>query len=129
MISTIAQTVVLFAGLWLAGLGVWMFVRPVLALDVLKAMGSSPLIHFGEMALRTAAGFAFVVAAPQSRFPLTITVIGVFLIVTAVALTALPRRWHVAYSTAWAQRIPVIAVRMIAPVSIVAGGVLIWTMI
>lgn len=128
MLSTLAQALVVIVGLWLAGLGVWMFVRPVRALDVLKAMGSSPLIHFGEMALRTAAGFAFVVAAPQSRFPAAITVIGVFLIVTALALAIMPRRWHVAYSTAWARRIPVIAVRMIAPVSMVAGGVLIWTM-
>jgi hypothetical protein len=128
MLSTIAQVLVILSGLWLAGLGVWMFVRPAWALAALKGMGSGPLIHFGEMAFRTAAGFAFVVAAPQSRFPMAITVIGVFLIVTALALTVMPRRWHVAYSTAWARRIPVMAVRMIAPVSVIAGGLLIWTM-
>lgn len=129
MLSMVAQVLVILSGLWLAGLGVWMLVRPVQALDVLGAMGSSPTIHFGEMAARALVGLALVVASPQSRFPTAIMVIGVFLIVTAVALTVLPRRWHMAYSTAWARRIPVTAVRIIAPISMAAGGILIWTMI
>lgn len=128
MFAAISHALVVLAGLWLAGLGVWMLARPVQALNVLAAMGSSPTIHFGEMAVRALVGLALVVASPQSRFPTAITIIGVFLIVTALALTIMPRRWHLAYSTAWARRIPVMTVRLIAPVSILAGAVLIWMM-
>ncbi len=67
-----------------------------------------------------------VLAAAGSRYPLAVMVIGGFLIVSAVILLVLPRRWHAAYSTYWASRIPVPAVRLIAPLSWVMGGALIW---
>ncbi len=129
MISIAAQGLVVLAGLWLTGLGVWMTLWPGRALDVLGRMGSTPAIHFGEMGLRALIGVAFVVAASVSRFPMGMTVVGGFLIVTALILSLLPRRWHAAYSKGWARRIPSAAVRLIGPVSVVTGGGLIWTML
>lgn len=113
-------------GLWLIALSVFMLLAPRWALKALAAMGSTPAIHFGEMSLRLAAGAALIAAAAGSRFPEAIGLIGGFLIVSALVLMALPRRWHAAYSTWWAARIPSLAVRLIAPISIVAGGALIW---
>ena len=124
----VAQIVGLTAGLWLIGLGVWMGLRPRQALGVLAAMGSSPVIHFGEMAVRALIGAAIIGAAELSHAPLILTVFGGFLIVSALVLAVLPRRWHSTYSTWWAARIPVTAVRLIAPFSVVGGAALIWAL-
>ncbi|WP_420478180.1 hypothetical protein [Brevundimonas sp. FT23028] len=116
------------AGLWLVGLGVWMALRPRQALGVLAAMGGTPAVHFGEMAVRVLIGAALIGAAPPSHAPALLTVFGGFLIVSALALMLLPRRLHSAYSTWWAARIPAAAVRVIAPLSVAAGAALIWSL-
>ncbi len=126
MIATVSQGLVVVAGVWLIGLGVFMLVRPRQALVALSRMGGSPGVHIGEMAVRILVGAAMVLAAAGSRYPLAVMVIGGFLIVSAVILLVLPRRWHAGYSTWWASRIPVPAVRLIAPLSWVMGGALIW---
>lgn len=126
MIATVSQGLVVVAGVWLIGLGGFMLVRPRQALLALSRMGGSPSVHIGEMAVRILAGAAMLLAAAGSRYPLAVLGIGGFLIVSAVVLLVLPRRWHAAYSTWWASRIPVPAVRLIAPLSWVMGGALIW---
>ena len=128
MMATAAQYLSIVAGLWLMGLSLFMLAAPRQALKALAAMGGTPTVHFGEMAVRAAVGAALVVAATASRFPLVIALIGWFLIASAGVLVVLPRQWHAAYSTWWAQRIPITAVRLFAPLSLVAGGVLIWAM-
>ncbi|MFN4092362.1 MAG: hypothetical protein ACK4FG_05660 [Brevundimonas sp.] len=129
MITLASQWLAVGVGVWLIGLSLFMLVRPQASLAALAAMGGTPLIHFGEMALRIVAGAALVLASEGSRFPQGIALIGWFLIASAVVLIVLPRRWHAGYSTWWAKRIPVWAVRLSAVVSIIAGGVLIWALI
>lgn len=126
MIVTVSQWFAVLIGVWLIGLSLFMLLAPQRALGVLAAMGSTPLIHFGEMAGRIAAGFVLMLASVVSRSPQVINLIGAFLIVSAVVLMALPRRWHAAYSTWWAKRVPVWAVRVSAVFSITAGAALIW---
>ena len=129
MITLASQWFAIGVGVWLIGLSLFMLVRPQASLAALAAMGGTPLIHFGEMALRIVAGAALVLAAEGSSFPQGIALIGWFLIASAVVLIVLPRRWHAGYSTWWAKRIPVWAVRLSAVFSIIAGGVLIWALI
>ena len=129
MTSLASQWIAAGVGAWLIGLSLFMFVAPRHALKALAAMGGTPLVHFGEMALRIVAGAALVLAADGSRFPQAISLIGWFLTASAVVLMVLPRRWHAAYSTWWAKRIPVWTVRLSALFSMGAGGVLIWAMI
>jgi len=122
----LSQWICVGAGIWLIGLGVWMGVRPRQALAVLAAMGGSTLVHFGEMAVRALIGAAIIGAAAGSRAPLVLTLFGGFLIVSAAVLAILPRRWHSNYSRWWAARIPEVAVRVIAPLSLIGGAALIW---
>ncbi|MGQ3041483.1 MAG: hypothetical protein ACT6TH_01895 [Brevundimonas sp.] len=123
----LSQWICVAAGLWLIGLGIWMARRPRHALTVLAAMGGSPLVHFGEMAVRALIGAAIMGAAAGSRAPLVLTVFGAFLIVSAAVLAILPRRWHSSYSRWWAARIPEAAVRLVAPLSLIGGAALIWS--
>jgi hypothetical protein len=85
--------------------------------------------HFGEMAVRIAAGAVFIIAAPVTRIPAAYAFFGWFLVGSALVLVLLPRRWHASYSTWWADRISPPAVRIIAPISVIAGGLLIWTLL
>ena len=128
MIASIAQWCSVVAGLWLIGLGIWMMTRPHQALQVLNRMGGTPAIHVGEMSVRIAAGLVLLLAAERALYPTLIAVIGGFLVASAVVILLLPRRWHAAFSTWWAQRIPVRAVRLIAPLSCIMGVALIWVM-
>jgi len=127
--AVFAQWVVIAAGVWLIGLGLWMALFPRRALRTLAAMGGSTAVHFGEMITRLLVGAALAAAAALSRCPQAVLVVGGFLIVSALILMALPRRWHAGYSTWWAARIPILAVRLVAPFSVIAGAVLIWVMI
>ena len=129
MVATASQWLVVVAGLWLIGLGMFMLIQPRQALAALGQLGGSPSVHRGEMGVRILAGSAMVCAAAASRFPIAVTVIGSFLIVSAVVLLLLPRRWHSAYSTWWSRHIPVRAVRLIAPMSWAMGGALIWIVV
>jgi len=126
MVSAGSQWLFVLAGVWLIVLGVFMLFRPRLALDALGQLGGSAVVHVGEMLVRILAGTSLIFAAAASRFPVVITVIGSFLIVSAVVLLLLPRRWHAAYSTWWSRHISVAAVRVIAPMSWALGGALIW---
>ena len=128
MITTASQWLGFGVGVWLIGLSLFMLAAPHRSLRALAAMGGTPMIHFGEMAQRSLAGAVLMLAAAASRFPLALTLIGGFLIASAVVLMLAPRRWHAAYSTWWAARIPVWAVRFSAGLSILAGGVLIWAL-
>jgi hypothetical protein len=129
MFATASQWLVIVVGLWLIGLGGFMLIQPRQALRALGQLGGSPTIHIGEMAMRIIAGIAMVFAAAASRFPVAVSAIGSFLIVSALVLLLLPRRWHAAYSTWWSGRIPVAVVRLIAPMSWAMGWALIWIVI
>lgn len=129
MIGAISQGFTALVGVWLIGLGIFMLMRPHQALIALSRMGGSPAIHFGEMAVRILAGMAMISAADGSRFPVGVSVVGGFLVASAVVLIVLPRRWHAAYSIWWSRRIPVAAVRLIAPTSWAMGGALIWIVV
>lgn len=124
---SLSQTVIFLAGAWLIGVGVFMLLQPRQALATLARMGSSPAIHFGEMAARFATGGLLVLFAADTRAPTAITIIGAFLMISAVVLALLPRRWHSAYSIWWLRRIPVGAVRFFGPISWIMGAALIWT--
>ncbi len=125
MVAIVSRWFVVLAGVWLVGLGVFMAVKPRRSLAVLAAMGGSSRIHFGEMAVRALVGLTLIGAASVSRFPPVLTIFGAFLIVSALVIAMLPRRWHSTYSRWWAGRIPVWAVPCAGLLSVVGGVVLV----
>ena len=80
-----------------------------------------------ELGLRLAGGIVVAVAAAESRLPAILTAIGWFVVVSSIVLMMLPRPWHAAYSSWWAKRMPPLAVRLLAPFSVLAGGALIYS--
>ena len=126
MLASTSALLIAATGVGLAGLSVLILLAPERAIQALSRFGSTPLIHFGELSLRAVIGLILVVGASATRHPLAVTVIGGFLTASALVLMLLPRRWHARYSGWWAARIPVGAVRLLAPVSLLAGVALVW---
>ncbi len=126
MLASISAVLIAATGAALALLSVLILLAPSRALQALSRFGSTPAIHFGELSARAAIGLIFVIGAPATRHPWVVSLIGGFLVISAVVLMLLPRRWHARYSGWWAARIPIWAVRLLAPISLVAGAALVW---
>lgn len=126
MLASMFAFLIAATGTALAVLSVLILLAPGRALQALSRFGSTPTIHFGELSVRAAVGLVFVIGAPATRHPSVMAVIGGFLVVSALTLMVLPRRWHARYSSWWAARLPVWTVRLLAPISLFAGVALVW---
>ncbi|MBX9707794.1 MAG: hypothetical protein K2X61_07660 [Caulobacteraceae bacterium] len=126
MLASMFAFLIVATGTALVVLSVLILVAPGRALQALSRFGSTPTIHFGELSVRAAVGLVFVIGAPATRHPSVMAVIGGFLVVSALTLMVLPRRWHARYSSWWAARLPVWTVRLLAPISLFAGVALVW---
>jgi len=127
MLAEIARYGVIAAGLFLILAAGWMAVRPAACRAILSKMGSTPLIHYGEHAVRALGGLCLIGAAEASNAPLILTVAGAFIVVSSIVIALAPRRWHAAYAVWWAERLPLWAYPALAPVSLIGGAALIWS--
>lgn len=125
MLEAAPMAIVAAAGLYLMALGSTALVAPSRASHFLLGFASSPLKHYLELAIRFLVGGAFVLAAPQLRFPGVFGFIGWILVATTVGLLIFPWRWHHRF----ARRVVPVALRFlpaIGVVSAVLGGLLLW---
>lgn len=129
MLADIARYGVVAFGLFLILAGVWMLTRPTACRAILAKMGSTPLIHYGEHAVRALVGFCLIGAAEASKAPLILTVAGAFIVVSSIVIALAPRRWHAAYAAWWAERLPLWIYPALAPVSLIGGAALIWSVV
>jgi hypothetical protein len=130
-LPTAALIVVTAAGLWLAGVGALMAVRPGSALALMARMtasleAASWRVNLTEQGLRIVAGAALVVRAPASKLPLAFEVAGWLLVAVSVLILVLPVRWHGAYGRWWLGRLTAPAIRVLSPVPVLAGAGLIY---
>lgn len=125
MLASTFAVLIVMTGVALAVLSVLILIAPRRALHALSRFGSTPAIHFGELSVRAVIGGIFILGAAATRFPLAVALVGGFLVLSALMLMILPRRWHAAYSGWWAERIPVWGVRLLTPISLAAGALLV----
>lgn len=116
-----ALIIVIAAGLWLIAVGGLMALRPQRALDFLSLTASSHRVNLAEQGLRMLGGVALVVRAASSKFPASFEIGGWFVILSSAVLIVIPLRLHAGYANWWAKRLPLWAVRTVAPVSVLAG--------
>lgn len=117
------------AGLWMIGVGAFMALMPDNALRVLRLTASTRTINNFEQGLRLIAGLAFLLRSPASKLPEVFEIAGWFVILSSLVLLALPLRWHSAYALWWADRFNPTAVRLLAPLSVLAGIGLIYAVL
>lgn len=89
------------------------------------AFASTPRAHFTEQALRLLAGTAFILFAPEMRWPLVFQLFGWILIVTSTLLLVLPWRWHRWFAR---QVLPPVVrhLRLFSLVALALGGFVLW---
>lgn len=126
--STAILILVAFA-LWLIAVGLFALAAPRRAIRAIGAFASTTLVNLAELVLRGLVGAAFILAAPLTPYPRAFAVIGWMLVVSAIILLLLPRRWHAGFATSTASRMPVALVLVCAPVSLAAGAFLLWTVL
>jgi hypothetical protein len=121
-----ALLVLIAAGVWLIAVGVIMALRPLHALHILSLTASSHRVNLSEQVPRLIAGVALIVRADASKLPLLFEIAGWFIAASSLVLLAIPLAWHTGYAKWWAQRIPPLAVRALAPFSVLFGAGLIY---
>lgn len=124
-----ALIILIAAGVWLMAVGGLMALRPQSALDILSLTASSHRVNLTEQGLRMLGGFALVVRAASSKLPALFEIGGWFVILSSSALMVIPLRIHAGYAIWWAKRLPLWAVRSVAPFSVLAGLELIYAAI
>ena len=98
MLHTLTLGIVLVTGAYLVTLAAVALLTPPHAVGFLLAFAGSARAHYLELALRAVAGGAFVLHAPQMRYPGASAWFGWVLLLTTVALAAMPWRWHRAFA-------------------------------
>jgi hypothetical protein len=94
VIGHLAFGAVFLAGFFLASLGLLALAAPAHACRFLLGFAASPLLHYGESAIRGVVGAGFLLHAPTMRFPLLFTTVGWVLLLTTAGLLLVPWRWH-----------------------------------
>ncbi|WP_417486793.1 hypothetical protein [Maricaulis sp.] len=122
--TDLSRLIVQLFALWLIAVAGLCLVRPRLAIKGLGAMGSTPLIHFGEHALRALVGLALIGVSSATPWPQAFFWAGIFIVGSSALIAIAPRRWHHAYAMFWARRLPPWSLRVMAPATAVAGGAL-----
>ncbi len=129
MINFIAQSLTVLFGVWLIAVSVFMLAAPQTALRYLGKMASTDLINYSELTLRLIAGLALWRYAEFSKAPEILRVAGIFFVITSIILIVVPRKWHAAYAVWWSKKLSPAMVRLSAPFSLAAGGLLIYAVI
>ena len=116
-----ALLVLIAAGGWLIAVGVIMALRPHRALQILSLTASSQRVNLTEQVPRAIAGAALVIRAGSSKLPELFEIAGWFILASSLTLMVIPLTWHSGYAKWWATRIPPLAVRALAPLSLCFG--------
>jgi hypothetical protein len=114
MIEAAVLLVVLAGAAWLALVAQVCLIRPERARQSLASMGSNWRWQLGEHIPRAIVGLAMVLRAPQSKAAQLFEIGGWFLVASSILILAVPTRWHNRYAVWWAERIPLVAYRLLA---------------
>ena len=104
------------------GLSFLILLKPRMMLRALRKMGSTTLINYTELSLRFAVGLGVVGLAPFTSYTKLMQLCGVFLIITAIILMLIPRRWHHGYAVWWADKLKPWQIQMATPLSFAVGA-------
>lgn len=128
MINLLASILVWLTGLYLISFSLVMFLAPARAKRFLSDFASSAFAHYLELGVRLVAGVAILRYAPQMLFSNFFVIFGWILVVTTVALFAVPWRWHQRFAQ-WGVPYATRNLRLVAGAAFVFGGFVIASII
>lgn len=122
----LAKVIIILFGLYIISIGILMFVSPQRARDILKKAGSTPFINYAEITLRIFPAIGLIIYSELSAFPVAFNLLGWFMLATSIVLYFVPRRIHHNYSLRSAEILQPLYVRLLSPLSILFGSLLIY---
>ena len=129
MIIVIAKWTVIIFGIFLILVGFLMLFAPQKAREILRKAGSTNVINYTEITLRMIPAAALVLVADFSKFPVFFSVLGWFMLATSMVLYLVPRSMHHQYALRSAEMLSPLYLRLISPLSMFFGGMLIYAVI
>lgn len=125
----LSKIVVIIFGLFLIGAGLLMLFNPEKARATLRKAGSTNLINYTEITLRMVPAAAMILYSDFSKYPEAFQLIGWFMIVTSLILYIVPRKLHHDYSLKCADILKPQYFRMLSPLSMLFGLMIIYSVI
>ena len=120
----IANLIIVFFGLFIVFSGLLMFFKPEKVREIIAKAGSTYLINYTELGIRLLIGIAFVYSSLFSIYELQFTIIGYFLITSALLLMLVPIKKHNQFSRKAAEKLKPIYLKICAPFAIFLGTLL-----
>tara|TARA_R110000796_G_scaffold67449_2_gene154632 strand:- start:59339 stop:59725 length:387 start_codon:yes stop_codon:yes gene_type:complete len=125
----IAKLIVLLFGVFIILVGLLMLFNPKKARQILRKAGSTPLINYTEITIRIIPAVALILSSPISKFPFYLKLLGWFMLITSLILYLVPRRLHYTYSQKSADILKPICFQFIAPISLLFGSLIIYSVL
>ena len=122
---TLPTVIMALLGLLISIAGIVVIVRPSRVSDVADRFSSTPAIKAGAILGRIAIGILLLLAAPDTRLPTFMTILGFLLIVAGVALAIMKEAWVNALVGWWADQSETI-LRIWGVLIALFGGVIIY---
>ena len=129
MITVIAKWTVIIFGIFIILVGFLMLFAPQKAREILRKAGSTHMINYTEITLRMIPAAALVLVADFSKFPVFFSVLGWFMLATSMVLYLVPRKMHHQYALRSAEMLSPLYLRLISPLSMFFGGMLIYAVL
>lgn len=129
MLISIAKWTVIIFGIFIMLVGFLMLFAPQKAREILRKAGSTNVINYTEITLRMIPAAALVLVADFSKFPVFFSVLGWFMLATSMVLYLVPRSMHHQYALRSAEMLSPLYLRLISPLSMFFGGMLIYAVI
>ena len=126
MIIVIAKWTVILFGIFIILVGFLMLFAPQKAREKLRKAGSTNVINYTEITIRMIPAAALVLVADFSKFPAFFSLLGWFMLATSLVLYVVPRSMHHHYSLRSAEILTPFYVRLISPLSMLFGGLLMY---
>ncbi len=126
MIITMAKYIVILFGAFIIFTGFLMLFRPKKARKTLQMAGSTNVINYTEITLRFLTALALIYFAEFSKISEVFTILGWFMLITALILYGVPRTLHHQFSLRSAGILKPLYFQWIAPFAFAFGGFILY---
>lgn len=123
----VALAIIVLFGVFLIFCGFIMFFYPEKAKQIISKAGSTFMINYAELGIRLIVGLAFVFV--ETKFETVYDCFGYFLVISALLLMILPIKKHNQFSKKASDYLKPIYLKLLAPISIVFGMLIIYGII
>jgi len=125
----LAKYIIVLFGQFLIVAGFVMLFKPLKAKSIIGKAGSTNFINYAEITIRMIPAAAIFIYAEYSKFPEIFKIFGAFMLITSIVLYFVPRRFHHNFAFRASEELKPLYVQLIAPLSMLFGCVVIYSVI